>query len=509
MRRVLIASGLWALVMAALGFDRYATYHAGADMGLFTQTLFSAFADHRPFSNTLEGANHFTYHFSPILYLFAPFVIWAYSGWPLIVIQAIAGALVAPPLYRIARRRLDERTSFVVAVGALLYPPLVGVTFTDFHEAGLLPAATLWLLDALDARRFVFATAFAVVCLATRDDQGLILGFLGIFAVVYFARKRERAGIVFGGVLITLCAVVFVGYFAYIRPLAGGTDGWHPLHFYNWDTSSGQPLDVRGRFTYLLEAFGPLVFVPFVAPVLVLALPGFAEVLGSHESLTYTMGQHYPGVWVGFVLFAFALGLARIAQKSVVRASRFAVASLAISLLWLAVASPTHWGHFLRLRNAHDAVLDHVVDNLTTAYEPGLYERAVVGSYDELYAHLGVDPCAFIGVVPKGDACRSSATYSFDLADGLPRASAGSDPYVVYDPEYDSASMRDVYLPQLRKLVCRGTYVLDHRYGDVRIYVNPQHVRYYPNEPQVYGIRIGDRIAGPRPHEAPPFACPR
>jgi uncharacterized membrane protein len=440
--------------MIALGIDRYATYHAGADMGLFTQTLASAFAEHLPFSNTLEGGNHFTYHFSPILYLFAPFVIVAQSGWPLIVIQAIAGALVAPPLYRIARRRLDERTAFVVALGGLFYPPLVGVTFTDFHEAGLLPAATLWLLDALDTRAYRRAFAFAFVCLMTRDDQGLILGFLGVLAAVSFARRGERAGIAFGAGLVAMSACVFVGYFAIVRPLAGGTDGWHPLHFYNWDHSEG--LDVRGRLTYLLEAFGPLVFVPFVAPVLTLALPGFAEVLGSHESLTYTMGQHYPGVWVGFVLFAFAIGLARIARKSVVRASRFAVASLVVSLLWLTVASPTHWGHFLRLRNAHDAALDRVAADFRPArvtWRDTSLQGASFGTYDEMYSHIAIFPCAQIGIVLRPSRCTQRLHKRLSNDIGMIPS------FVVFDEQYDSATWRGVYRPQLTTLICRGAYV--------------------------------------------------
>lgn len=457
MRRVLVASAVWALVMTALGFDRYATYHAGADLGLFTQTLASAFSSYMPFSNTLEGGNHFTYHFSPILYVFAPFVIAARSAWPLIAIQAVAGALVAPPLYLLARRRLDERTSFLVALCGLFYPPLVGVTFTDFHEAGLLPAATLWLLEALDARAFRRAFVFACVCLATRDDQGLILGFLGIVACAYFARAHERRGVQFSTALIAACGIVFVGYFAVVRPLAGGTDGWHPLHFYDWDASAGAPLDVRGRLTYLLEAFGPLVFVPFATPVLLFALPGFAEVLGSHESLTYTMGQHYPGVWVGFVLFAFAAGLGRIAVRFPLRAGRFTVASLVISVLWLAVASPTHWGHFLRLRNAHDIALNRDLRSIVhgrdaSALDPRFHLN--VGTVDEIYAHLGFDPCAFIGIDDAKSPCVANARRT-------PPPLYGNAAVTVYvfDRTYDSASWRDVYKPALAKLACvEGTF---------------------------------------------------
>ena len=40
---------------------------------------------------------------------------------------------------------------------ALVYPPLVGVAFTDFHENGFAPAAIVWLAWALDAAVGLYA----------------------------------------------------------------------------------------------------------------------------------------------------------------------------------------------------------------------------------------------------------------------------------------------------------------------------------------------------------------
>ena len=68
-RLVAVATVAYAAVFFALGVDRYVTYHSGADLGLFTQTIASAF---HGFDNTVEGTSHFAYHFSPILYLLAP-----------------------------------------------------------------------------------------------------------------------------------------------------------------------------------------------------------------------------------------------------------------------------------------------------------------------------------------------------------------------------------------------------------------------------------------------------
>ncbi len=391
-RAVWAASALYAIVYGMLGWDRYATYHSGSDVGLFTQTIASAFAG---FTNTTEGGSHFTFHFSPILFALAPLVAAAHSSLALVALQAIAGALVAPPLFLVARKRLPERVALALAVIALLYPPLAGVVFADFHENVLTPALTLWLLWALNAHRFALAALFLVLLLGVKEDQATILGFAALVGLAWYARKRDRAGMAFAAAGFAVSVAVFVGFFELVRPLAGAHDVWGPTHFYTWsrivDPRGSAPWWSIGRPAYFLEALVPLAFVPLGSPAFVLALPGFVEVLGSHESITYTMGQHYAAVWIPYVLFADALALARLHARSPRAARGFVRASLTLCVLVLVFASPTHWGHYLRLRDRNDAALDRVLAQL-----PG---DAAVGAPDEIYAHLGFDPNASLGLV--------------------------------------------------------------------------------------------------------------
>ena len=386
-RLVWTGSAAYALAYFFLGWNRYATYHSGADLGLFTQTIASALGG--GFRNSLEGGNHFTYHFSPILFLCAPLLLLAHSALALVAIQAVACALVAPGIFAIARRRTGERAALGIAAVGWVYPPLAGVTFTDFHENAFVPAATVWLLWALDARRLGLAALFAAILLATKEDQGLILGVLGLGAAIYFGRRGDRASAAFGAGLTVVSLAIFVAYFAWVRPLAGATTPWDPLHFYALGGVQSRgpttPLFSFGRLTYLLEVFGPLLFVPLFSALVVAALPGLAECLLSHESLTYTMGQHYAAVWIGYVLVAFALVAPRLGAWS-----RWG--PLAACVLVLAFASPTHWAHFLRARTAHDALLDRFVASIP--------REGSVGTHDEIYAHLGFVPGAQIGLDP-------------------------------------------------------------------------------------------------------------
>jgi uncharacterized membrane protein len=426
--RVWLATAAYAVLYFALGADRYVTYRSGADLGLFTQSIATVF---HGFANTVEGGSHFTFHFSPVLYLCAPFLLAARSPLALVALQSVACALVAPPLFAIARRRLPLGLAYGVVAVALLYPPLAGVTFTDFHEVGFVPAATLGLLWAVDARRWGWAALFAAVVLSIKEDQAPILAFAALFGAIYFARKRERAGLTFSLCVAGAALATFVAYFTLVRPLAGATGAWNPLHFYTWSTivdpRGSTPWWSIGRPAYFLEAVIPLAFACLFSPAFALALPGLAECLLSHESLTYTMGQHYAAVWIPYILFAFVLGLERIVRARPQQARSLLRLALVVCVLNLTVASPTHWGHFLGPRTAHDAALDRVLAKLPPDLE--------VGTHDEIYAHLGFDRNASIGL--------------------------RRDPhYALFDRTYYSASWVDEIRPVLERGLASGRYRL-------------------------------------------------
>jgi hypothetical protein len=166
------------------------------------------------------------------------------------------------------------------------------------------------------------------------------------------------------------------------------------LHFYGLaqvaDPKAIAPAWSFGKIAYVLEAMLPLAFVPLLTPFAVLTVPPFAEILLSQRSLVWTMGQHYAGAWIGYALAAFVFGTARIYASSPRRAVAWVRVGTGFCVLILAVASPTHWGHYLAPRTAHDAVLDRVIARLPSNIE--------VGTQDEIFAHIGFDPRASLGL---------------------------------------------------------------------------------------------------------------
>jgi uncharacterized membrane protein len=423
MRRVWIVSALFALVVSTLALDRYATYHYGADLGLFTQTILTAF---HGFYNQVEHGSHFIVHFSPIYYLCALVLAVFRSPLTLQVLQALGCALVAPPLYLFARKRMDDRLAATIAVIALIYPPLVGMSLSEFHENGFAPAMIAWLIWAVDERRWTLAALFAALTLSIKEDESLILGVLGVGFALVSVRRHDRPAAIFAGCVVLAAVAVLALYFGVIQPATGGR--WFVSDFYlAHDADLPHGLEtITGRLTFLLEVFVPLVFVPLRSRALWLAAPGLIEVLSSRWPVTYTMGTHYAGVWIAYVLIAFAVALGDIARADVKRAWLLVRISIALCLLNLIVASPTHWAHYYRLPNAHDAALDRIIAQVPP--------DSVAASYDEVYTHMSLNPNARIGMYVTPE-------------------------YFVYNPLYDQATWRTNIVPRLAAVVCGGYFV--------------------------------------------------
>ena len=390
LKRVWAAAGIYFAVFSLLGTDRYIAHRSAQDFGIFYQSIASAFSG---FSNTIEGANHFTVHFSPILVLFAPLLWLTHSGLPLVFVQAAANACVAPALYLIARRRVDERAALATASIAFFYPPLWGVTFTDFHENGLVAATIVWLLYALDARNYRLASLFALVALCIKEDQGLFLAVACVAAYRYFRHSGEPGGARWALWTGVFSIAIVVAYFTIVRPHAGAAGAWHPTVFYTVTQPAAVVSPLRGladRLGYVLLAFAPLAFVPFRSRVLLLAAAPFAEVLLSRAPVTYTMGQHYAAVWIPYVLVAFVLGACDLQNRNPAQARRTLRAAFAICAVILLIANPLHPRYFLRVPQNRDRQLDAFIGTLPKSID--------VGTQEEAFTHMGFYRNATLGM---------------------------------------------------------------------------------------------------------------
>ena len=359
---------LYALVYFIFGWVRYAGHRNFVDLGIFAQTAASAFGC---FCNAIEGS-HWAFHFSPILYPIGALVQVWHSALALIAVQALAGALTAPPVYGLVRRRADRKAALLAAIVVLLYPPLGGAIFNDFHENGLAPAAVAWLLWAFDGGYAGLTLLFAALTLAVKEDQGLFLAIAGAIASSAYRRDALRSRLAW--VIAVAGAAVFLLFFVFIQPYANVGAHWAPLRFFG--AASWSVRDILARVGFLALAFVPLLFVPFRTWAIVIAIAPLAEVLASSMATTYTMGSHYAGEWAGYVFFAFAIGIGAIARADVHRAHRVLYWCIGLCVVEFAVADPLHPGYFLRAPQARDSRLNTVLRTLPSGIDLATQEEA-------------------------------------------------------------------------------------------------------------------------------------
>ncbi len=395
-----IGCALYAIALTWLGWVKYETHHNLVDFGIFTQTAASAFGC---FCNGPEGS-HWAFHFSPILYLpGALLLIWK-SPLVMIALPAIACALVAPPVYAIVRARTDIGTARLAGLVALLYPPLAGLAFVDFHENAFAPAAIAWLVWAFDAGYLGVAGVAALVALAVKEDQAIFLSVAGGVGAWLYRSDRRRARFALGVAIAGVA--ILVAYFALIQPHANVSPDWQPNRFYAWTGDDVRALFAGGilaRLGFFALAFAPLAFVPFRSRWMWLAVLPLAEVLISRMPTTFTMGTHYAGAWAGYVLIAFAFGIAALPKPRPVLWW-----SLALTLAIFVAADPLHPGLNLRAVEPRDRQLD--------AYLATLPADLLVSTQEEAYTHLALtDPYAT--VLPESpNLRRTTCAWILDFA---------------------------------------------------------------------------------------------
>ena len=435
-RLIWLGALAYAALFTWLGAIKYAAHRNLVDFGIFAQTTASAFGC---FCNPIEGS-HWAFHFSPILYVAGAAVALAHSPLTLIALQAIAGALTVPPIYGIVERHADRTIARWAALVAFLYPALAGLVFNDFHENGFAPAAVAWMVWAFDGGYMRLTVVFAAIALAVKEDQAVFLTIAGLLAAWRF-RGTTPGRYALGIALAS--AIVIPVFFKDIQPHAAANPLWQPERFYAWTPDDWHGLFPRGiaeRLGFFVLAFLPLLFLPFCSRVMWLAAAPLAEVLLSRMSTTYTMGSHYAGAWIGYVLAAFAFAVRRLPESTARRLLPWCVALCAVELL---VANPLHPGLNLRRVEQRDIALNAELHELP--------EGVSIATQEEAYTHLALGN-PFARLLPEDGTIETRACF------------------VLIDRDFPDSPRLQEYSAALHALVARGVYVPSHRSDGIELY---------------------------------------
>jgi uncharacterized membrane protein len=323
-------AGLFAFA-AVLHYVVFRT--ARFDLGTMVQVISNTLHGHFLEATTLSGSqvDRLGFHVDPFLLLFAP-LFWIGSS-PLLlpVVQALAVASGALPVFWLARKHLHSaRAGANFAFAYLLYPATQFSAFTiaaSFHPMSMAVPLVLYAIWFLDEDRLVVFSFVSLLAFTTGEEIPLAIGCLGIWYAVRNGRWRFGAVVFAVGLALTLFDFMWViPHFSQsgVNPFlgryraVGGTPGGmahtlvtNPLAF------------VHAAATGHKAVFVGLLLLPFLGlcllePLLFLgAIPALAINLLSSWGNQTSIAYEDTAAIVPFVVAASIFGAARLRRHAV------------------------------------------------------------------------------------------------------------------------------------------------------------------------------------------------
>ncbi len=379
-RTVLVLTFVLAAILLACAVVRAQFWTYGADTGTLAiaiQNVPSGMFD--PF----EHASHFRFHWSPILALLYPLLAITHSILTLQIVQIALVAASVIAYYFLIERYVGKPLAVRCAIVALLYPPLIALAFSEFHELAFAPLLTFLALLALSARKWGWYALTVALLLCVKEDVALLCGLFGAVLGIVGMRRHDRAFVTAGGITMLGAAAVLIVYFGVIVPRMGG---WGPSGFYTYPYNQGIGVVARqiftvGRLTYVLEMLIPLAFLPLRTRWFWFVIPGLGVILLANSGGVWRMGMHYVALWIPWILIAMAAGLTQIRDRAGERtALRWSSAAIALCVVFLIALNPTHAEHYLRPEYSDIAAVRRVIKCVPP--------NATLGTHDEWYAAM-------------------------------------------------------------------------------------------------------------------------
>ena len=401
---------LWAAMLAhtaafsALSILRHRAYNTGRfDLGNMVQAVWATAHGHVLRVSDLHGEqmSRLGAHFDPILIAFAP--LW--RVWPspdgLLIVQSVAVALGALPVYWLARKHLwNDRAALGFGLAYLLYPATEWLVLNEFHPVALACPLLLFAIWYLDEDRLLQFAVFAVLATLTKEEVPLVVAGLGVWYAISRRRRLAGGAIAVSGFAATLVLIQVViphfnphghsSFYGRYREVGGSPAGVV-------ETLFTHPLRVLGAafegrdWRYFAELLLPLAGLWLFAPLMLAAvLPELAANVLSRVHTQASIHFHYTAAEIPPLIAASILGAARLLRRRPDLATTLSIAAVGIALaanfrlgpipLWRELPL----GSRLQSRDAYVSPHDRVTDR-ALALVP---DRAVVSATNSLGAHL-------------------------------------------------------------------------------------------------------------------------
>ncbi|MDP2684221.1 MAG: DUF2079 domain-containing protein [bacterium] len=195
---LIVSISIYLIVVGTVSVLRHYQFQTQAwDMGIFEQTMWNT-ANGRVMQNSLEEvSNHLGVHMSPFLFLLIPFYIFWQSPYFLIIIQTMAIAFGAIPLYFFAKEKLpNSGLTKAIIVSYLLHPSLLGVNLFDFHAVSFFIPLVLSAFYFFEKKRYFWTSFFMVLAASTKEDAAVVSIFIVFYWLLISLFKFENKKII-------------------------------------------------------------------------------------------------------------------------------------------------------------------------------------------------------------------------------------------------------------------------------------------------------------------------
>jgi uncharacterized membrane protein len=327
----------WAGAVVTLGATAYTLYFGyytilrhrliqsmAFDLGIYDNLMFNVIHGRFFKSPVLFGPGKFSYiagHAEYVMVLFAPLYAIKPGAETLLWMQAALLGGAAIPLFLFARKFVTRGPAVLISLSYLMFGPLHGPNFYDFHWLPVAIFFHFWLYYAIAARKNWLVVPLVLVLFATREDIAVGLVMLGAF--LFLTGARVRLGLVLAGT-----SALWFGINKFIiMPHAGA---WWFENIYSELFADGKatyasvivtlvsnPIYAlttfirENKLAYGFHMIAPLAFLPLrKLPFVLLLIPGaFFTLLTTAYWPTVSIAFQYTSHWIPYLFLTVVLSL--------------------------------------------------------------------------------------------------------------------------------------------------------------------------------------------------------
>ena len=340
---------VYSVTFGALSVLRHRSYHSfGFDLGLFDQVFWNS-TQGRLFESTMSQALAVPHsllgdHFSPVFLLVLPFYFVFPHPETLLLVQTLALALGAWPVYLLARLKLPAGYPLLWVLGYFLFVPLAYINLYDFHDVAFSVAPLGFAIYFLERGRRVPFLLSLLFTFLVKEEMALIGAGFGLYALL--SKREWRLGLgVLAGSLLAFVAIVQVAipffasgrsypYIAIRYAEVGGSPGGILRTLVSDPLRIVRALLQPKKIYFIVAIFGPVLGLSALAGwASLLLLPTLGYLLLSNYEPQYSFTSQYSAPLIPLVFGTAILALARL-RESARRSVMTAVIASSLVFSW-------------------------------------------------------------------------------------------------------------------------------------------------------------------------------